>query len=67
MKAVAGLLETIAVLLPDWLPAETLLPYILVLMGCFLVDAAVRTMAGRLTQEQIEKSVFEWLPGDSIF
>ncbi len=29
--------------------------------------AAVRTMAGRLTQEQIEKSVFEWLPGYSIF
>ena len=47
MKSLAGLVRPLAMLLPEWLPAERLLSLLLVLLVCFLVGAAVRTRAGR--------------------
>ena len=46
MKSVGGLVRPIAVLIPDWLPAEGLLSLVLVLALCFLVGVAVRTSVG---------------------
>ena len=63
MKSLAGLVRPLAMLLPEWLPAERLLSLLLVLLVCFLVGAAVRTRAGRAARERIEKSLFEKIPG----
>src|SRR5262249_19724302 len=67
MKVVAGLVQPIASLLPKWLPAEKVLSFLLVLIVCFLVGAVVRTPAGRVARERIEKSLFERLPGYALF
>jgi uncharacterized membrane protein len=63
MKSVGGLVRPIAVLIPDWLPAEGLLSVVLLLGLCFLVGVAVRTPMGRAARERIEKLFFERLPG----
>ena len=53
----------IAVLLPDWLPAEGLIGLLLVLAVCFLVGVAVRTRTGRVVREKMEVAFFGRLPG----
>lgn len=63
MKSVGGLVRPIAVLVPDWLPAEGLLSLLLVLALCFLVGMAVRTRSGRAVRERMEMVFFERLPG----
>ena len=63
MKSAAGLVRPIAVLLPDWLPAEDFFSLVLVLVACFFVGAAVRTQAGRMAREKLERVFFERLPG----
>jgi uncharacterized membrane protein len=63
MKSVGGLVRPIAVLIPDWLPAERLLSLVLVLALCFLVGMAVRTRSGRAVRERMERVFFERLPG----
>jgi len=63
MKSVAGLVRPVAVLLPEWVPAETLFSFLLLLAFCFGVGMAVRTRAGRLARERMEKVFFERLPG----
>ena len=63
MKAVAGLVQPIARLLPDWVRAELLLSLALVLGFCFIVGAAVRTRTGRAVRERMERAFFEKLPG----
>ena len=63
MKSAAGLVRPIAVLLPDWLPAEEFFSLVLVLVACFFVGAAVRTQAGRIAREKLERVFFERLPG----
>ena len=63
MKSVGGLVRPIAVLIPDWLPAERLLSFLLVLALCFLVGMAVRTRSGRAVRERMEMVFFERLPG----
>jgi uncharacterized membrane protein len=67
MKLVARIVEPIAKLLPDWFPAERVLSFILVLLVCFLVGAAVRTGRGRAVRERVEKSLFERIPGYALF
>jgi uncharacterized membrane protein len=67
MKVASGLVRPIAVLLPEWVRAETLLSFFLVLFVSFLVGAAARTQTGRTARERIEKSLFEKLPGYSLF
>jgi uncharacterized membrane protein len=63
MKSVGGLVRPIAVVIPDWLPAEGLLSLVLVLALCFLVGVAVRTPSGRAVRERMEMVFFERLPG----
>ena len=66
MKSVVGLVKPIALLLPDSLPAETILSLLLVLLVCFLIGATVRTRAGRAVRERVEKSFFERIPGYAL-
>ena len=63
MKTVGGLVRPVAVLVPDWLPAERLLSLGLVLALCFLIGVAVRTRSGRALRERMEIVFFERLPG----
>jgi uncharacterized membrane protein len=67
MKTVVGLVRPFALLLPDWLPAEKALSLLLVLMLCFLIGIAVRTRAGRMVRERIERTFFERIPGYALF
>ena len=66
MKSVVGLVRPVAALLPDSLPAETLLSLLLVLLVCFVVGVAVRTRAGQTVRERLEKSFFERIPGYAL-
>lgn len=63
MQSVGGLVRPIAVLIPDWLPAERLLSLVLVLAVCFLVGMAVRTRSGRAVRERMEMVFLDRLPG----
>ena len=67
MRSVAALVRPFTVFLPEWLPAERLLSLGLVLGACFLIGIAVRTRAGRILRERIERSLFEKLPGYALF
>jgi uncharacterized membrane protein len=62
MKTVADLVRPLALLIPDWFPAEKALFLLLVLMICFLIGVAVRTRAGRAVRERIERTFFERIP-----
>jgi uncharacterized membrane protein len=66
MKSVVGLVRPVALLLPDTIPAETFLSLLLVLLICFLIGVAVRTRAGRVLREQLEKDFFERIPGYAL-
>ena len=63
MKSVVGLVRPFALLLPDWFPAEKALSLLLVLMICFLIGVAVRTRAGRVVRERIERDFLRKNPG----
>ena len=68
LQSLAGLVQPIAGLLPDWLPAGgKLLALLLLLTFCFLIGAALRTPTGRAVRERMESAVFEKIPGYSLF
>ena len=67
MKSVGQLVRPFARLLPDWFPAEQAMSLLLVLMICFLIGVAVRTRAGRVVRERIEKGFFQRIPGYALF
>ena len=64
MQSLAAVVQPIARLLPEWLPAESLLSLLLVLLVCLIVGLLVRTPAG---QAMLGHSVFEKLPGYTLF
>jgi uncharacterized membrane protein len=66
MQSVVHLVRPLAMILPDWLPAENLLALLLVLVVCFLIGVAIRTSYGRGTFERIEKSLFDRIPGYAL-
>jgi len=66
MESLSGLVRPIAVLLPEWIPAEGLFSLVALLLLCFLVGLAVRTRAGRLMRERLEVVFFDRLPGYSL-
>ena len=67
MQSLVGFVRPFAMLLPEWFPAEHVLSLLLVLIVCFLIGVAVRTPAGRVIRERIEKSLFERIPGYVLF
>ena len=67
MQSVVGVVRPIAALLPDWMPAEDILALLLVLAVCFLVGVAVRTPIGQAAREWVEKSLFQRIPGYTVF
>ncbi len=67
LKSLIGLVQPVAKLLPAWLPAEPLLALLLILVLCFLTGIAIRTRIGRAIWGQIEKSLFQRIPGYALF
>jgi uncharacterized membrane protein len=67
MKSLAALVRPLARLLPDWLPAEHALSFLLVLILAFLVGITVRTSMGQAARDRIESSVFQKIPGYTMF
>lgn len=63
MKSVVSLVRPVAQLLPESVPAETLLSLLLVLVICFLIGVGIRTREGGMVRERLEKSLFERIPG----
>jgi uncharacterized membrane protein len=66
ISSVRGLVKPVALLLPDWLPGEDLMAFLLVLILCLVVGMIVRTTAGRAVRERIERSLFERIPGYAL-
>ena len=66
MSSVVKLVKPLALLLPDSLPAETLLSFLLVLLICFLFGLAVRTALGSAIRERLETTLFERIPGYAL-
>jgi len=66
MKTVAGLVRPLALLLPEWLPAEKMLSLLLVLIVCTVIGIAIQTPVGRAARERIEKAFFERIPGYAL-
>jgi uncharacterized membrane protein len=67
MQSVLALVRPISALLPDWVPAQTFVSVLAVLIVCFFVGAAVRTRVGRVVRERMEMSLFGRLPGYGLF
>src|SRR5262245_8157532 len=66
-RSVAGLVQPIARLLPEWFPAERILSVLFVVIVCCLIGAAARTSKGRELRERIERSLTQKLPGYALF
>ena len=66
-QSVGTLIRPFTMLLPNWLPAEKVLSLVLVLTVCFLIGVAVRTRLGKALRERMETSVFERIPGFTLF
>ena len=66
-KTLADLMKPVTALLPAWLPGDQILAPLLLLAICFLVGVAIGTSAGRDIQKRIEHSLFEKIPGYTLF
>lgn len=66
-KSLGGLVKPLSRLVPDWLPAETLLSFLLVLVVCVLVGLALRTSLGQAARTGIENSLLQKIPGYGMF
>ena len=67
LKSLIGLVQPIVKVLPAWLPAEQFLALLLILILCFLTGVGIRTRIGHAIWEQIEKSLFQRIPGYALF
>lgn len=63
MNSLAGVVQPVANLMPEWIPAGRILSLLLVLFVFFLVGLLIGTRIGRSIQEGIEKHVLQKLPG----
>jgi len=66
MQSVAKVVRPVAALLPQWVPGETLVSLLLVLVICFLVGLVMRTRAGHVILNRVERVFFERLPGYAL-
>jgi uncharacterized membrane protein len=67
LKSLIGLVQPIAKVLPTWWPAEQILALLLILILCFLTGVGIRTRIGHAIWNQIEKSLFQRIPGYELF
>jgi uncharacterized membrane protein len=65
-QSLVKLLQPIVKLAPDWLPLETDLSLLLVLLICFLVGLIVQTRMGQAILDRIENAIFQRIPGYKV-
>ena len=65
-KSVGGVVKPLTGLLPEWLPAENLLSFLLVLVICLLFGMALRTSMGRAARTTLENSLLQKIPGYGV-
>ena len=66
MRSLGTVVGPLEKLLPGWLPGAQVLSLFLVLVLCFLTGVALRTRLGSVIWQQIEKRVFQNIPGYSL-
>ena len=66
-QSLLSIMQPIAALLPESVPAEELLSLLIILLFCFLIGLGMKTPKGRATWEQMENSLFKRLPGYALF
>ena len=66
MKSLRGIMQPIARLIPEWLPAEYLLSLLLILALCLVLGVLVRTSPGRKLWEMCDRSLFQRIPGYAV-
>lgn len=67
MKTFSAVVRPLVKLVPEWLPAEHILSFLVVLMVCFLIGLALHTQAGRATWGRVENSLLQRIPGYELF
>jgi uncharacterized membrane protein len=65
-KSLGGVVKPLTRILPEWLPAENLLSFLLVLVVCLLVGMALRTSLGQAARFRIENSLLQKIPGYEV-
>jgi len=63
MRSLSTVVGPLAKLLPAWLPGAQIFSLLLVLIVCFLTGLALRTRIGNAAWGQVEKSLFQKIPG----
>jgi uncharacterized membrane protein len=66
MKSLGGVVRPLARLLPESLPAETVISLFIVLMLCLLVGIVLRTPFGQARRTNIENSLLQKIPGYEV-
>ncbi|XZG70983.1 hypothetical protein ACTSKR_03690 [Chitinibacteraceae bacterium HSL-7] len=66
LQSMVGLVKPLALLLPDWLPAEQLVALLLLLALCLATGFAIRTASGRAMRDRLERKLFSRLPGYAL-
>jgi len=66
LHSLHGLMQPIAKLIPDWLPAEGVLSLLLILVVCFVIGLFVRTIPGRQFWDLCDRSLFQRIPGYGV-
>jgi uncharacterized membrane protein len=65
-KSLLSLVQPIAKLLPEWMPAAQILSLLMIVFCCFFIGLGMKTPIGRATWERMENSLFQRLPGYAL-
>ncbi len=66
MKSLGKLVQPIVRLLPESVPAETVISLLLVVMLCILVGLLLRTRLGQAMRTRMESALFQRIPGYEV-
>ena len=65
-KSLLSIVQPVAKLLPEWMPAAQILSLLMILFFCFFIGLGMKTPIGRATWERMENSLFQRLPGYAL-
>ncbi len=65
-KSLLSIVQPVAKLLPQWMPAAQILSLLMIVLVCFFIGLGIKTPMGRATWERMENSLFERLPGYAL-
>jgi uncharacterized membrane protein len=66
-KSLLSIVQPVAALLPEWMPATQILSLLMILFFCFFIGVGMKTPIGLATWERMENSLFQRLPGYALF